>query len=789
LGTQDNNPLKMREKLPPRPCKNTLSTKKQGRFLETRIVLSAPAAFRLGAMRKAILVLAWVAVSFGQRHAPQADQRDWPAYGGGPEQIHYSRLDQINSANVSALETAWSYDTGDAFEGSEMQCNPIVIGGVLYATSPKLRVIALDAARGTLRWSFDPFEGHAPGKIRNRGLSYWSDGTDRRVFVTARNFLYALDATTGKVIPGFGSNGRVDLREGLGRDPQSILITPTSPGLVYKDLLILGGATGEDLPAAPGDIRAFDVRTGRIRWSFHTIPHPGEAGYKTWPRDAWKYSGSANNWAGMALDEKRGLVFVPTGSAAFDFYGANRLGDNLFANTLLALSADTGARVWHFQAVRHDVWDRDFPAPPSLVTVNRDGRMVDAVAQITKTGHVYVFERATGKPLFPIKYSPTSKSNVDGEVLARTQPLPLKPPPFARQILTEMMLTKRTPEAHRAVVEQFRRLRSEGQWTPPSFEGTIIFPGFDGGAEWGGAAFDPETRLLYVNANEMAWILRLVKRAAPTAHTTSHSLYTQNCANCHREDRKGSPPQFPSLIDIGSRRKESEIEALIRNGGARMPPFRRLGEPAVKALTRFLTANEDREVVQNVPPSVFYLKYTTDGYNKFLDPDGYPAVEPPWGTLTAIDLDKGEIAWSIPFGEFPELAARGLRNTGTENYGGAVVTAGGLLFIGATNHDRKFHAYDKRTGKLLWEARLPSAGNATPATYEADGRQYVVIAAGGGKSGAPSGGQYVAFASPTARSQTGPAIPSSKAHLNYLLSLIRESVETLGRYSSAHFAR
>ncbi len=702
-------------------------------------------------MRKAILVLAWAALAFGQRRAPTAGYLHWSAYGGGPEQIHYSRLSQIDTANVSELEVAWTYDTTDAFEGSEMQCNPIVIGGVLYATSPKLRVIALDAAHGGLLWSFNPFPGQPPGKVRNRGLSYWSDGTDRRIFVTAGHFLYSLDAGTGEPVPTFGRIGRVDLREGLGRDPESITITPTTPGLVYKDLLILGGATSEDLPAAPGDIRAFDVRTGQIRWSFHTIPHPGEFGYETWPENAWTYSGAANNWAGMSLDEKRALVFVPTGSAAFDFYGANRLGDDLFANTLLALNADTGARVWHFQAVRHDVWDRDLPAPPSLVTVQRDGRLVNAVAQITKTGHVYVFERSTGKSLFPIKYAPASRSNVDGEVLAGTQPLPLKPPPFARQILTEEMLTKRTPEAHRAAVEQFRKFRSAGQWAPPGFEGTIIFPGFDGGAEWGGAAFDPETGLLYVNANEMAWILRLVPREAPTASTTARRLYAQDCASCHREDRKGSPPQFPSLVDIAKRRKESEIEAVIRNGGTRMPPFGRLGEPAVMALTRFLIAGEDLRVVQSVQPAAPYLKYTTDGYNKFLDPDGYPAVEPPWGTLNAINLDTGEIAWSIPFGEFPELAARGLRNTGSENYGGAVVTAGGLLFIGATNHDRKFHAYDKMTGKLLWEATLPSAGNATPATYEVGGRQYVVIAAGGGKSGAPSGGKYVAFALPAGR--------------------------------------
>jgi len=700
-----------------------------------------------------ILLLSAPALSQTPRVTPSR-YHGWPAYGGGPEQIHYSSLDQINRANVASLEVAWTYETGDAFDGSEMQCNPIMIDGVLYVTTPRLRVIALDAAAGKLLWSFDPFDQRPQGKTRNRGVAYWADGSDRRVFVAASHYLHALDAATGKPVPGFGKGGRVDLREGLGRDPLTIPITPTSPGIVYRDLLILGGATSEDLPAAPGDIRAFDTRTGIIRWSFHTIPHPGEFGYDTWPRGAWKYSGAANNWAGMALDEKRGLVFVPTGSAAYDFYGANRVGDNLFANTLLALRADTGKRVWHFQAVKHDVWDRDFPAPPSLVTLLRDGRTVDAVAQITKTGHVWVFERETGKPLFPMETRETQPSKVDGEVLARSQSLPQSPPPFARQALTEDMLTKRTPEASAAAIERFRKLNSSGQWTPPSLEGTIIFPGFDGGAEWGGSSFDPETGLLYVNSNEMAWILRIVPRPPAQKSTTTSRLYLRDCANCHLEDKKGSPPEFPSLERIGTRRSEAEVAAVIRNGATRMPPFRQLGEPAVTALARFLVTDDDKEVFLLTPRRSYDLKYSTDGYNKFLDPDGYPAIEPPWGTLNAIDLNKGKIAWKIPFGEFPRLAEQGSRNTGSENYGGAVVTAGGLLFIGATNHDRKFHAYDKWTGELLWETTLPAAGNATPATYEIEGRQYVVIAAGGGKSGAPSGGKYVAFALP--RSGNGP---------------------------------
>ncbi len=674
--------------------------------------------------------------------------RDWRAYGGGPENIQYSALEQINRENVHRLEVAWRFDTGDAFPGSEMQCNPIVIDGVLFATTPRLRLIALDAAKGKLQWSFDPDEGRRTDRLRrNRGVTWWSDGRQQRLFLVSGHSLVALDAHTGTLVPGFGREGRVDLREGLGRDPETVSISANTPGVIYRDLLILGSIVSEALPAPPGDIRAYDVRTGQLRWSFHTIPHPGEFGYETWPKNAWQYSGAANNWAGMGLDEERGLLFAPTGSAAFDFYGANRHGDNLFANSLLALKAETGERVWHFQAVKHDVWDRDFPAPPRLVTVTRDGNPIDAVAQTTKSGHVFVFERETGDPLFPIEFRNVPASDVDGEKLAAKQPLPLQPPPFARQVFTEDMVTKRTPQAYETVLKRFRELRSGEQFTPPSVQGTILFPGFDGGGEWGGGAFDPTTGLLYVNANEMPWVLRLVEFAQLKAGATSRGLYLELCASCHGKELGGSPPEFPSLIGIGDRSTRREIGLAIRRGGGRMPAFQNLRGHAVQALVSYLISGKDEEVA--VPaPSPMDLRYKHDGYNKFLDPDGYPAVEPPWGTLNAIDLNKGEIVWKIPFGEFPELAEQGLRNTGSENYGGPVVTAGGVLFIGATNYDRKFRAFDKTTGELLWETTLPAAGNATPAVYEVNGREFVVIAAGGGKWGNPSGGAYVAFALP-----------------------------------------
>ncbi len=681
-------------------------------------------------------------------HAQQADLfRTWSVFGGGTGNTHYSSLDQINRDNVHSLQVAWTFDSGDQHPKSEMECNPIVVDGVLYATTPNGSVVALDAATGSVHWRFDATEGIANiGKVRNRGVTYWADGSDRRIFVGVRQYLVSLDAATGKPLTTFGKGGRVDLREGLGREPLN-WVTMTSPAVVYKDLVIVGGAMSETLPASPGDIRAYDAHSGQLRWSFHTIPHPGELGYQTWPKDAWTYSGAANNWAGMAIDLKRGIVFVPTGSAASDFYGANRVGDDLFATSLIALDAATGKRIWHFQFVHHDVWDRDPPSAPALVTVKRNGHDVDAVAQTTKQGYVYLFDRENGKPLFPMKTQKYPPSDLEGEVTAKEQTLPMLPAPFARQKLTADMITTRTPEAHQEALERFNKLRSDGQFIPGSTQGTIIFPGYDGGAEWGGGAFDPTTGLFYVNANEMAWVLRLVPQKPRTGEANGREIFMRNCSACHRADRTGAPPEFPSLIGLSNRYEEGSVKELIAQGQGRMPGFANLGHDQLEAVFEYVYYGKEKTVKDN-GPSPLDAKYISDGYNKFLDKDGYPAIQPPWGTLTAIDLNSGKTAWKIPLGEYPELAAQGLTGTGSENYGGAVVTAGGLLFIGATNYDKVFRALDKTTGKVLWQTTLPAAGNATPATYEVDGRQYVVIAAGGGKSPAPTGGSLVAFALP-----------------------------------------
>jgi quinoprotein glucose dehydrogenase len=616
---------------------------------------------------KSLLLLSLCSVAFAQT--------DWPSYGNDRGGMRYSPLRQINRDNVRNLKAAWTYHTGDGENKTTIQCTPIVVNGVMYLTTAKAKVVALDAATGREIWKFDPFANLQSSKVYlagggvNRGVSYWQGnrgnrgnrGSDfaRVLMATSDGRLISLDARTGRPDAKFGDNGTLDLRRGMDRDLSQLAYGATSPPAIFEEIVIVGFSVGEGPgPAAPGDVRAFDVRTGKELWRFHTVPRPGEFGNETWRGDSWRDRGGANPWNGVAVDVRRGIAYVALGSAAFDFYGGDRHGDNLFANSVVALDARTGKRIWHYQIIKHDIWDYDLPAPPILVTVNHAGRRVDAVAQVTKTGYLFLFDRVTGKPLFDIVERPVPASDVPGERAAKMQRFPVKPPPLVPQSFTEEMVTDISKESREYVLERLKTLRFGPIFTPIGAQGTVVLPGLHGGFSWAGASFDPETGLLYANTNNIPRVMSL----APAA------------------DRP-----YP---------------------------------------------------------------YRISGYDRFVDQEGYPAVKPPWGMLNAIDLNRGEIRWQVALGEFAELSERGIPPTGTETLGGTIVTAGGLIFIGGTK-DEKFRAFDKRSGKVLWEYKLPAGGYATPCTYAVNGKQFVVIAAGGGgKLQTKSGDSFVAFSLP-----------------------------------------
>jgi quinoprotein glucose dehydrogenase len=622
-------------------------------------------------MRSCLIAIVCV-LEFASQAAGEPERTvDWPGAGNDAGCMRYSELGQINRETVKRLKPVWTFHTREleGRTGKTIECTPLVIEGVMYVTTGYLRVVALDATTGKELWQFDPLREHpfahhpASGGV-NRGCAYWSDrkpGGERRIIHgTSDGRLFSLDAKTGKLDPKFGARGICNLREGLDPKVAALDYGPTSAPALWNDLIIVGVSCGEGPGiAAPGDIRAFDIHTGGEVWRFRTVPGPGEFGNETWKGDSWQGRGAVNAWGGFSIDVRRGLVFAGLGSAAFDFYGGDRHGDNLFANCTIALDAKTGRRVWHFQTLRHDLWDHDLPVYPNLVTVTRGGKPTDAVAQVTKTGYVFLFDRETGTPLFEISEQPVAASDVPGEQAAPTQPVPVKPPPFSAQFLDETNVTD-IGEANRAsVLSELRKIRGGPAFNPPSLKGTVVIPGYHGGATWSGASFDPTTGLLYVSSNNVPNVVTLV------------------------ESKSGDNPR--------------------------------------------------------------YGPYVSAGYRQFFDHEGYPAIKPPWGVLTAINLNTGDFAWQVPLGEHVELTARGIPRTGTETFGGSIVTAGGLVFIASTK-DERIHAFDKQTGKLLWEHPLPAGGYATPCTYQVNGRQYVVIAAGGaGKPRTKAGDAFVAF--------------------------------------------
>lgn len=689
-----------------------------------------------------LLILLFLSV--GQRNA--LPDTDWMEYNGDGARSHYSALNQIDTANVARLQVAWTYASGGADtvgNRTQMQCNPIIINGVLYGVSADTQVFALDASTGKERWrtSFRDTEG-----TTSRGVTYWSEGKEKRLFWGAGRWLYALDAGTGRPVESFGARGRIDLRQGIDRPGADEYVRANTPNVIYKNRLIVGARVSENETALLGDIRAFDVRTGRLIWTFHTIPKPGESGYDTWlPEQPRQRLGGANAWAGMAIDRQRGIVYIPTGSAAFDFYGGNRRGDNLFANCLLALDAATGKRLWHFQIVHHDIWDRDPPTTPNLLTVNLNGKRRDAVAQITKQGHVFLFDRVTGEPLFPIEEKPFPTDGVPGEAPSRTQPIPLKPAPFTRQSFTEADVNAWSADRQK-VIEQLRNARTGGPYIPLTSTMTLFFPGTDGGAQWGGAATDPEG-IIYIPAKENPVYSSLVERKQMNVNSTisGAQLYGLHCGACHGAGREGNHDgSYPSLLGVASRLKPDAIQQVLRKGRGMMPSFSHLSENELNALVDFLLEKSSAASLAQ-PTRRLEIPYQHTGYNRWYDKNGYPVSSPPWGTLTAIDLNTGAHRWQVPLGEYRELTARGIPPTGTDNYGGPLATGGGLLFIAATR-DEQFRAFDRKTGRVLWQTTLPAAGFATPATYSVGGRQYVVIACGGGKLGRKSGDRYVAFA-------------------------------------------
>jgi quinoprotein glucose dehydrogenase len=644
----------------------------------------------------------------------------------------YSALAQINRANVTNLQIAWTYHSHD--KGDALECNPIIVRDLMITPTPGDFVVAVNAVTGEEVWRFKP-----EGRPAFRGLIYWpgSGRAGERVLFCAGHYLYALDPGTGVLVKDFGDGGKV-LLPGVS---ESFFGAATAAPAIFKKILVV--------PGFEKDVWGFNIVTGKLLWTFHTIPHPGEFGYDTWDKTE---TYGANDWSGMAMDDIRGIAYFTTGGPKPNFNGVRHLGQNLFCNCLIALDARTGKRLWHFQEIRHDIWDLDMSAPPNLATITRDGRRVDVVAATTKIGNTILLDRVTGKPIFPFRLRRAPTSNLPGEQTWPYQPDLELPEQFSKTAFTQDDLTDRTPEAADYALARFKGMRTG--WFMPMAEGrpTLTFD-VDGGAEWTGACIDQETGRLYVTANRIGWAITILRDDDPPDNlfgpkTPGQLVFETNCTACHGFNRMGvgvSPP----LRGVRHRLTDEQITEQIRKGKNAMPANPQLSDKDVKALVDFLMVRDrpaPAETAKTERPV-----YTFAGYPRFYDADGYPANKPPWGTLNCIDLNTGKLVWQVPLGVYPELAAQGLTNTGTENYGGAIVTAGGLLFVSGTR-DNEIRAFDKTSGRELWSAKLPFAGSAAPATYQVAGRQYVVIPATGVQHlGTARGDAWVAFALPPER--------------------------------------
>jgi quinoprotein glucose dehydrogenase len=654
----------------------------------------------------------------------------WHRSHGDNSGARYSALDQINRLNVTNLSVAWIYHSGDG--SNNLQCNPIIVRDVMIVPTPGKFVVGVDAENGRERWRFKP-----EGRPAFRGLIYWPGSffAGERVLFCAGQYLYALDPKDGRVIKSFGADGRAFLP---GRAEDGFGAATAGPA-IFDHVIVV--------PGFEKDVWGFDVISGKQLWTFHTVPHPGEFGYDTWDRPE---SYGANCWSGMALDEVRGIAYISTASSKPNFIGVWHRGDNLFADCLLALDARTGRRLWHFQETPHDIWDRDVPAPPNLATITRDGKRVDVVAVATKNGDTLLLDRVTGKPIFPFRMRRAPASDLPGEATAPYQPDPELPERFAKMEFTAADLTDRTPEAADYVAGRFKSATT-GFFRPASLGHPNLYFGMDGGAEWSGSCIDPETGRLYVSANHVGWMVSVFRDDDPpddpsAPKTRGRMVYEVSCEPCHGPSLLGIG-MAPPLRGLRFRLSDNDIIQQVRTGKNGMPAFPKLSDADLKALLDYLMIR-DRP---SPPPAAKSERprYSFTGYPRFLDNEGYPANKPPWGTLNCIDLNTGRLEWKVPLGEYPELTAQGVPKTGTENYGGAIVTAGGLLFCSGTR-DAKIRAFDKTTGAELWSGKLPWVGSAPPATYQLNGRQYVVIASTGNKLGKAGeyGDAYVAFALP-----------------------------------------